>query len=615
MGLSHSTSAIVSDPAAFATQIHADNEDDQSKWRTYDYVVVGGGTAGIILATRLSEDPGVTVLLLEAGKSHEGHFSSKIPFAFNANFKTPADWDYLTAPQEHMDKRELFFPRGKLLGGCTSINAAIYHCCSPEDFDSWAKDGAEGWGYKDLLPYFKKSEGYYPSPTGYKGVNLEDRGRDGPWKITHIQPAPMNDVLVEACAKLGIPHLPDLNTDKGTIGASTFSCTVDEKGHRSSIATAYLTPAVLSRPNLTIGIASRVEKVLFSNPTDSSITSKPRAIGVELSTSATGPRFRVAAGKEVIVSSGAIGTPQVLLLSGVGPAEHLKERGVEVVRDLENVGKNLSDHLSCGSLALRTKSELSWNYLLSPLSGFKAFLQWYAFGTGPLRTLVPAGAAFVRSDDKSIPYETKAGGSVVPVDTSAGPNSPDLEIIWFPAIVLDNGHRATPKGVEGITISAIALRPSSTGQVLLKTTSIWDKPVIDANYFAEENDLDVVVRGTRLIMKLANTEPMKSFLVNDGWDGYDFLWPGHADPDQVTDAEIKDWIRKNGAPAWHPTSTARMGTSESNSVVDAQLRVHGVEGLRVVDASVLPTQVSGHTAAVVVAVAERAADLIKAGKV
>ncbi|KAF8996787.1 GMC oxidoreductase [Cyathus striatus] len=611
MGLSHSKSSILSDPAEFATRIHSENEEDETKWRKYDYVVVGGGTAGIILATRLSEDPGVTVLLIEAGRSHEGHFPSRIPFAFNANFKTHSDWDYATAPQEHMEKRELYFPRGKLLGGCTSINVCIYHRCSPEDFDAWEKDGLEGWGYKNLLPYFLKSEGYYPSPTGYKGVNLEERGRDGPWKMTHIGQGLMHDVIVDTCAEIGIQRLADFNTDKGTLGVSTFPGTVDEKANRSSIATAYLTPSVLARPNLTIGVSSRAEKIIFSKHKDSS--SKPRAIGVELSQSATGARFHVAAGKEVIVSSGTIGTPQLLLLSGIGPNGHLEEIGIEVVKDLDHVGKNLSDHLSCGSLSLRTKPELSWNHLLSPLSGLKAFLQWYIRGSGPLSTIVSTGAAFVRSDNKSLPYESRSGGSLVPIDVTSGPNSPDIEIVWFPAIVLDNGHTPTPKGVVGITMSAIALRPLSFGQVLLKTSSIWDKPTIDANYFASENDIDVIVRGTRLILKLLKTEPLASYIVNEGTLQYDFLWPGHADPDEVTDTQIKDWVRKNGAPAWHPTSTARMGKSESNSVVDAKLRVHGVDGLRVVDASILPTQVSGHTAAVVVAIAEKAADLIKTG--
>ncbi|KAF8996801.1 GMC oxidoreductase [Cyathus striatus] len=581
MGLSFSKTPILADAAAFATRIHSENEDDQSKWKKYDFVIVGGGTAGITLASRLSEDSGVTVLLIEAGQSHEGHFPSRIPFTFNANFKRHSDWDYLTVPQHDLENRELYFPRGKLLGGCSSISVCIYHRCSPEDFDLWENNGAEGWGYRDLLPYFKKSEGYWESPTGYRGVNLEDRGRNGPWKVTHIDQGLMNDVLLETCSEIGIPRISDFNTDKGTLGASTFSRTVDEKGNRSSVATAYLTPSVLARPNLTIGSPPARRRL-------SSLKWEHRKY-FTLWHWACGPSPR---------------------------------NGIEVVKDLNHVGKNLVEHLTCGPLSLRTKPAISWNHLLSPLSGLKAFMQWYILGSGPLRTLVSPGAAFVRSDYKSLPYEARSGQGVIPADITAGTNSPDIEIIWFPTIVLDSGHAPTPKGVEGITLSAIALKPSSSGQVLLKTSSIWDKPAIDANPIDDwlieqllflENDFNVIVRGTRLIMKLIKTEPLASYVVKEGSSDYDFLWPGHANPDGVTDAQIKDWIRKNGVPAWHPTSSARMGTSESNSVVDTKLRVHGMEGLRIVDASVFPTQVSGHTTAVVVAMAEKAADMIRAG--
>ncbi|TFK35709.1 GMC oxidoreductase [Crucibulum laeve] len=608
MGGKHSK-VIQSDPSLFATA--NDQGDRTSKWKSYDYVIVGGGAAGCVLASRLSEDANNTVLLIEAGKSNEKEFLSKIPFAFSKMLRTAVDWDFLTTPQAKSNQREIYFPRGKILGGSSSINALIHMHCSPEDFDGWARNGAEGWSYIDLHPYLLKSEKYLPSPE-YPGINLADHGRKGPWKVTHLDSAPINQVLLDTCEQLGIKNTRDLNTPHGPLGASTFAATVDEKGQRSSAATAYLTPEVLARPNLTIAVNCRVAKIMFEK---SSGSSRPRAIGVEISSSPSAPLFKVRANKEVLLASGAIGTPHLLLLSGVGPATELREKGVEVVKDLPAVGKNLSDHISCGGVIFRAKSGsgYTFDYLNSPLSSATAMVKWLFNGKGPLGTLAAPGAAFVRSNDSTLPFTSLASANVVPVDRSAGPKSPDIEIIWFPAIVLDFGFKKPPAGLQGLTISGVAIRPESTGQVLLNSKSIWDKPIIDANYFDSENDLNVVVRAVRLILRMARAKPLASVLeLHPEANKNPIFWPGSADPDEVTDEQLKEWIRENSSPAWHPTSSARMGLSESSSVVDLNLRVHGIDGLRVIDASAFPTIVSGHPCAPVIALAEKASDLIQA---
>ncbi|KAF8521763.1 GMC oxidoreductase [Hysterangium stoloniferum] len=615
MGITLSKNAIGSDPSLVGTR--SDPKDSYrapSQWKTYDYVIVGGGTAGCVLASRLSENPNATVLLVEAGQSHKRTFFTKFPMGFAKLLKTKADWEYYSAPQENLNNRQVYMPRGKILGGTSSLNACIYHRCSPQDFNSWAANGAEGWSYDELHPYFMKSEGYAASASK-PDVKLKDHGFNGPWKTSEPDVAPLHHVIMEACAVLGIPWSPDLNTPNGTLGASSFTAFIDTKGRRTSSATAYLTPDVLSRRNLTIIVKSRVDKILFD--TNTSI-SRPRAIGVEFSQARNSPRYRVHARKEIIICAGAFNTPQVLLLSGIGPAADLEEKGIEVIKDLPAVGQNLFDHQSCGALCVRTKAAFSWDYLAKPLPGVFALVQWLLKHKGPLTSLPCQGGAFLRSDNPSISFESnknEGDQDIQIADLTSGLKSPDIEFMWFPVLVVNNGFSAAPANMQGMTISALALKPESVGRVFLKTTSVWDKPIIHSNFFSSENDMKLIICATRLLLKLIKTEPLASIVESTPLPGksYNFLWPGNvSDPDEITDEQLREWICKNTSPAYHPTSSARMGISEKSSVIDSKLCVHGVDGLRVVDASAFPTQVSGHPCAVVIAMAEKAADLIKA---
>ncbi|KAI9451422.1 GMC oxidoreductase [Lactarius psammicola] len=599
MGSSHS---YISDPSVCATEVKG-KDHERNSWKAYDYVIVGGGTAGSVLASRLSEDSGVTVLLIEAGNNHEKEFLTHIPLAWPKTLKTSIDWDYKSVIQPRAGDHPHDVPRGKVLGGCSAINALIYQHCSPEDFDEWERLGATGWSYKDLASvsdvprsdqqcYFIKSETYTPHPK-HPGVAYADT-------------VPITNIVLDACDELGAKRIPDFNTAKGHIGASTFLSFID-KGKRNSAAEAYLSPNVLSRPNLTIAVNTMVEKILFDES-----GAEPRAIGVEVSKSPKSPKYRVRATREVILTAGAVGTPHLLLLSGIGPQEELSKVGIKVVKDLSQVGKNYYDHISSGPICLRGKPGYSLDFLNSPVRAVVAMLQWLLSGKGPMTTLASPAAAFIRVDDDKLPYSSKSSGNVPVRSNNAGPNTPDLEIVIFSLVIAGFGIQ-TPPGIYGATIGPVVLKPESSGTITIKSASVYDKPDIDPNFFSSENDMNVLVRGVRFSMRIGRTERVKGVLEPkaDSADKKDFFYMGDADPDRITDEEIKEFIRSHCSAAFHPTSTARIGASPDTGVVDPHLRVFGVKGLRVVDASVFPNQISGHPVAAVVAVAEKAADIIK----
>ncbi|KAI0771272.1 GMC oxidoreductase [Trametes elegans] len=596
---------MLNDPRQFATQ---DASDDHTKWRTYDYVIVGGGTAGCVLAARLSEDRNATVLLLEAGRSHKGPLSTQMPFAFPQTFRTDVDWNFDTTVQAGLGHRGAYYPRGKILGGSSAINATIYHHCAPEDFDEWVSRGATGWSYHDLEPYFKKAEKYKVN-TKYSNMEGETRGVDGPWHTRHpSEVAPIDDIVIDACKTLGMSYTEDINSSKGGLGVTHLTGNIDVRGQRSSTATAYLSDEVLSRPNLTVAINVMVERILFSRASP-----KLRAVGVEIATSRTSPRYRVGASKEVILSAGAVATPQILLLSGVGPAEELKKHDIPIEHELPMVGRNLVDHVSTGPLPFRAKPGLTYDYVTQPLPGLVALLKWLAFGAGPLSSMGWPSAAFIRSSDTSLPF-ARTGEPPVPVkDLTSGPGAPDIELVWFPLTVFDDRFAKPAPGTAGLTLAAILLRPESTGSLTLRSRDPWDAPLIDPGCLSAQSDVNILVRGARLLMRMARTEPLASALDPQppSGDKSSPWWLCDADPDTVTDEELETFLRGSAMSAFHTACTARMGTAPETSVVDAALRVHGVDGLRVVDASVFPTLVSGHPAAVIVAMAEKAADMIK----
>jgi len=501
-------------------------------------------------------------------------------------------------------------PRGKLLGGSSSINASIYHHCAPEDFDEWVREGAEGWDPNTMRRFFRKAEQHRPHENSV-GDN-KDRGDSGPWVTTSGPVAPMSEQVIAACEAIGIPHTNDLNTPSGTLGSSNFMGNIGVNGKRNSTATAYLTSSVLSRPNLIVAVDIMVEKVLFSES-----GTQPRATGILLApvNKKEGQRYTVHARQEIIVSAGTIGTPQLLLVSGVGPKEELQKLNIKVVKDSPMVGKGLYDHSSSGRLIFRAKPSITWDhYIYKPIYTISALIRWLWNGSGPLAAIGSGTGVFVRSDDPRLsllPADAETKAKVK--DLSSGPNAPDLELVWVPFWVGEKPGQKAPHGQAALTTGMILLKPQSTGSVCLDTVSIWDAPRIDPNYFGSESDMILTLAATRLMMRVARTEPLASHLLlkEHSIDKSDPFWPGDADPDKVSDEDLREWIARNGQSTWHPTSSARISQNISSGVVSPALKVHGVDGLRIVDASVFPRNVSGHPSAVVVAVAERASELIR----
>ncbi|KAF7290097.1 GMC oxidoreductase [Mycena chlorophos] len=609
MGLSSSKLRVVSDPVEFASKLEAADSRDTSSWRAYDYVIVG--TAGCVLASRLSEDPNITVLLIEAGKSNKGNLLLRIPLAFTELFTSAVNWQYKTTVQAELNNKRLGCDRGKVLGGSSSINASVYQRCSPLNFAAWVEAGAEGWGAAEMEHYFNKAEKHTPNAevgnAALHGTSGLSETRCGPF-------APISGPFINAEEAVGVPRISDMNGPDGPAGVSYFAGSVDPHGERSSAATAYLKDSVLARPNLTVAVESMVAKVIFDKEEGSGFPG-PRAVGVLLQQTVDGPVFGVAAKREVILSAGAIATPQLLMLSGIGPASELEKHDIEIVQDLPFVGRNLLDHYSAGSLVVRTKAGMTWDHILSPLGGLVALSRWLISGSGPMAgTAAPVGL-FVHSQAilDSPTTDHKA------IDMSASPKDqpPNIEIFLAPLIVVNNGSTKTP-GKHGFTIGCVAIDPASKGRITLASKNVFDHPVIDPRYLsdADAQDLRVLVKATRLALRIVRAAPLAGIveLPEHDDDKTTYFWPGDADPDTVTDEALEAWIRRNGQTCWHPTSTAKMGASSKTSVVDARLRVHGISNLRVVDASVFPTSVAGHPCAVVVAVAEKAADIVKAAQ-
>ncbi|KAH9949949.1 GMC oxidoreductase [Amylocystis lapponica] len=602
---------LISDGACVGRRLKRDEgEYDPNE---YDVVIVGGGTAGCVLAARISEDPSIRVLLLEAGESSQKKKAVQVPIMCNKVFHTRHDYDLYTVAQTSAGSKAKFWPRAKLLGGCSTINAMIFQQGAPSDYDEWVvyqkdQEGASGWSYQELHPYFLKFENFHPSkrvPT----VDISRRGSTGPVKTGFFGNASQGSVnFVDACDKVGVPRVADVNTAEGTLGAAPTMTFIDPHGHRVTMESAYLTPNVLARPNLKVATKVQVTRILFET-SGSGGDESPRATGV-LFSDRKGESFEVKARKEVIVSAGAVHTPQILMLSGVGPATHLAEHGISVIADLPGVGSHLMDH-PVADLHFKDKSGTSLAGLNKPstiaerLSLLKAVWDYEVFGTGPLTCNVAEAVAFMRSDDpKLFPPDSFPPAQIQ--DLTSGPNGPDLELFFSPAGWTDHGYGPFPSGPH-ITIHAVLLRPSSTGTIRLRSSDPSDSPIIDPRYLSSENDLAVLVRGARLISQISRTEPFASMLDPTG-DDDTFLSHGLH---KLDDAAVAQRIRECLETLYHPACTARMAPLEDGGVVDPFLRVHGISNLRVVDASIFPTIVSGHTASPVIAVAEKAADLVK----
>jgi choline dehydrogenase-like flavoprotein len=519
-----------------------------------DYVIVGAGSAGCVLANRLSEDPEVRVLLLEAG-GPDRHPNIKIPAAFANQFHTALDWDFATEPEPHCDGRSLYIPRGKALGGSSSMNAMLYVRGRPLEYDLWEAQGAAGWGWKHVRPYFLKAEDNARGASEHHAVG-------GPLRVEDLRsPRPLTRRFLEACAAAGIPRIDDYN---GTEQDGASPCQVNQRGGRRwSAADAYLRPA-MRRRNLEVLTRRHVLGVVLEGG---------RAVGVRVA-DRRGRVSVVRAEREVILSAGAICSPQLLMLSGIGPADHLREHGIEVAVDLPEVGENLQDH---------PYATCVWDCVV-PESLYGAdrprpLLEWVLRRTGPLTSTVAEAFAFVRS--------------------RPGLPAADLQYHFAPAYFVRNGSE-TYDG-HAFTTGPVLITPKSRGQVRLRSADPAAKPAITTNTLAEREDVEALVTGIERAREIVAQEPLASAAGRE-------LLPG---PDVGGRQDLEAWLRANVELLYHPSGTVAMGGEDRP--LDPELRVRGVEGLRVVDASVFPVIPGGNTNAPTMMVAERAADLIRGG--
>jgi choline dehydrogenase len=521
----------------------------------HDYVIVGAGSAGAVLAARLTDDPDVRVLLLEAGPEAEGDEIS-IPAAFASLFKTKWDWNYTTTEQKQLHNRRAYWPRMKALGGCSSMNAMIYIRGNAADFDAWRDEyGATGWGHEDVLPYFIRAE-------GNTRLGGPWHGQDGPLRVedrryTHE----LTNLWVDSAVSAGLKPTDDFNGPEQE-GAGVYQVTCNQ-GRRWSVERAYLEP-VRHRDNLDVETGALATGIVVEGE---------RATGVTYR--AHGREVTAYADREVLLCGGAINSPQLLMLSGIGPAAHLREHGIDVVADLAGVGQRLQDHPT---------APMIWHTTgvtdLAELSNVRNLVRWKARGNGPLASNIGEGGAFVKSRP----------------DLSA----PDIQYHVVPAGFYDNGLREPTQRMFTAAPAVVSVR--SRGSVRLRSTDPTWHPEIDAAYFDDGADLDAMVAGMRRVWDICSQGPLAAHLTKP------FLLP-----ENPTDEDFVEHVRTYAQTLYHPTSTCAMGSGE-DAVVDPELRVRGVDGLRVVDASVMPAVPRGNTNAPTIMVAEKAADLIRSSR-
>jgi choline dehydrogenase len=513
----------------------------------YDYIVIGAGSAGCVLASRLTERPDTSVLLIEAGppdRKREIH----VPAAFSKLFQSEVDWNFSTEPQEHLKRRRLYWPRGKTLGGSSSTNAMIYCRGARADYDAWRDMGNAGWGFDDVLPLFKAAENQE------RGASA-DHGVGGPLNVADLRCVnPLTQAFLVACEAAGIAKNSDFN-GATQMGAGLYQVT-QKNGSRASAADAYLKPA-LRRGNLTVWTQVQVARVLME---------EGRASGVEFFLKQAPGRQQVRAVKEVILCAGAIGSPQLLLLSGIGPRKNLEALGIPVVADLEGVGGNLQDHLNIGQSYHSTQP-----VSLSDAESFPNVLKYIFKKTGPLTSNVAEAGAFLKS--------------------CPGLAECDLQLHFAPVHFVEHGFKNPPG--HGFSMGAVLLTPKSTGRIYLRSADPREAPAIDPMYLSNEEDLGPLREGLKMVWKLLDSK---------AFDAY----RGKA---VFEKEETASYVRAHAETLYHPVGTCKMG-GDASCVVNERMQVHEVPGLRVADASVMPRIVRGNPNAPVMMIGEKAARMI-----
>ena len=501
----------------------------------YDYIVIGAGSAGCVVANRLTEDPETTVLLLEAGNPNtkpEMQIPQKCPLLLGSE----VDWGYLSEPEPYLNDRQILCSRGKALGGSSSINFMYYVRGNPRDYDRWQALGNTGWSYQDVLPYFKKSEHFSRGANAYHGV-------DGELSVTDvIAPTAISQRFVDAAIALGYDYNPDFNAMQ-QLGAGSYQFTIKD-GKRHSAASAFLVP-ILQRPNLTVATGTLVTRLLFKGT---------RAVGVEYLHG--GMLHQVRVNQEVILSAGAFDSPKLLMLSGIGDAEQLQALGIVIVADLPGVGQNLLDHILVTVPYQATQD-------LHPVS----------------TSSVGETGLFLHSE-----------GSLNV--------APDIQLFFCPIPLAPPGYTQPEWAFTGVVCLT---HPQNIGRVSLRSSSAEDAPIIQMNYLQDESDGQKLATGIKVLRKLFHSSAFDEFRGEE-------IAPGAA---VQTDEALIAYIRETANTVWHPVGTCKMGT-DPMAVVDPELRVHGIEGLRVIDASIMPTITTGNTNAPTIMIGEKAADLIKA---